>query len=280
MDIFAGDPAEIVPCRAQSLLDPVGSLSGNAARRFARPMRCAGSKGPNAAGHRAAIGVVGSARIRYSVRPSNAASESGVLPPPQPSPQGGRGALTLLASPGSGCRCPYRASRIMGRWSPSPASRGSGCWSSRASPGSECRSPSPATRGRVGVGYRQLRVRQRSSRTRRAVPAGRGRHGNPPARRPCRSPARTPDAMRSSARPSAFERRSERADDAILLLEKLHQIDAAGRPGRRTACHQSSAALHRQQRAGPGVGADMLEYDVDALLAGEPRTTPSNRSVR
>ena len=45
--IFAGDAAEIVPRLAHRALNPCLVLSGNAARRLARPMRCAGRSGPS-----------------------------------------------------------------------------------------------------------------------------------------------------------------------------------------------------------------------------------------
>ena len=45
--------------------------------------------------------------------------------------------------------------------------------------------------------------------------------------------------------PKCAQRRAERADDAVLLLEQLHQVDAAGRSRCRAAGHQPAAALQR-----------------------------------
>src|SRR5580704_1519764 len=62
-------------------------------------------------------------------------------------------------------------------------------------------------------------------------------------------------------------RRTERADDPVLLLEQLHQIEGGGWTRGGAAGDEAAAALERQQRAVEGLGADMLKYDVDALLA-------------
>src|SRR6267142_1622382 len=64
-------------------------------------------------------------------------------------------------------------------------------------------------------------------------------------------------------------RRAERADDAILLLEELHQIERGRGAGRRTAGHEPSAALEAQERAVERLRSDMLEHDVDAFLGGD-----------
>ena len=64
---------------------------------------------------------------------------------------------------------------------------------------------------------------------------------------------------------------AEGGGDADLLLEEMEEIglrrDAAGR----AAGDQPAAGLQRQQAAGPGIGADMLEHHLAALLAGEVR---------
>src|SRR6202030_4085095 len=59
-------------------------------------------------------------------------------------------------------------------------------------------------------------------------------------------------------------RRAERADDAVLLLKELHQIERRRGSGGRPAGDQPTAALEAQERAVEGVRPDMLEYDVDA----------------
>jgi hypothetical protein len=64
-------------------------------------------------------------------------------------------------------------------------------------------------------------------------------------------------------------RGAERADDAILLLEQLHEIDGRSRARGRAAGDEPSAALEAEQRAVERVGADVLEHDVDAFLGGE-----------
>src|SRR5580700_1804549 len=64
-------------------------------------------------------------------------------------------------------------------------------------------------------------------------------------------------------------RRAERADDPVLLLEQLHQVEGDGRPRGRTAGDEPAAALEGEQRAVEGLRPDMLEYDVDALLGGD-----------
>src|SRR6201999_4065558 len=46
------------------------------------------------------------------------------------------------------------------------------------------------------------------------------------------------DAIQRAA--ECTERRAERTDDAILLLEELHQVDAAGRSRCRAAGHQTT----------------------------------------
>src|SRR5499426_579256 len=62
---------------------------------------------------------------------------------------------------------------------------------------------------------------------------------------------------------------AERADDAILLLEKLHQVDGRRRPRGRAAGDQPAAALEAKQRAVEGLRAHVLEHHVDPLLARE-----------
>ena len=62
---------------------------------------------------------------------------------------------------------------------------------------------------------------------------------------------------------------AERSEDAVLLLEQLHQIDGGGGTRRRAAGHEPTSALQRQQRAVEGIGADMLEHHVDAFLSGD-----------
>src|SRR6266571_8900807 len=62
---------------------------------------------------------------------------------------------------------------------------------------------------------------------------------------------------------------AERADDPVLLLEQLHQVERRARTGGRPAGHQTSAALERQERTIEGLRPDMLEYHVDALLSRE-----------
>src|SRR5215813_6801822 len=62
---------------------------------------------------------------------------------------------------------------------------------------------------------------------------------------------------------------AERADDAILLLEELHQVERRRGARRCAAGHEPAAAPQAQQRAVEGLRADMLEHDVDALLGGE-----------
>src|SRR5581483_11181011 len=62
---------------------------------------------------------------------------------------------------------------------------------------------------------------------------------------------------------------TERAEDFILLLEKLHEVDLAGRAGRGAAGDEPPAALHGEKRAFPGIGAGVLEHDIDAFFLGE-----------
>ena len=64
-------------------------------------------------------------------------------------------------------------------------------------------------------------------------------------------------------------RAAERAENLVLLLEQLHQIDGHGRSRGRAAGDQASAALEAEQRAVEALAADMLEHHVDALLLGE-----------
>src|SRR6516164_3498060 len=61
-------------------------------------------------------------------------------------------------------------------------------------------------------------------------------------------------------------RSAERADDAVLLLEQLHQVDGRRWPRGRAASDQPSAALEAKERAVEGLRAHMLEYHVDALF--------------
>src|SRR5690606_31027596 len=59
------------------------------------------------------------------------------------------------------------------------------------------------------------------------------------------------------------------AEDPDLLLEQLVEVDLGADAGGRAAGDQPAAPLERQHAAAPGVGADMLEDDVDAPLAGD-----------
>src|SRR5258706_507521 len=61
-------------------------------------------------------------------------------------------------------------------------------------------------------------------------------------------------------------RGAKRADDAVLLLEKLHQVDGRRWPRGRAASDQPSAALEAKERAVEGLRADVLEYHVNALF--------------
>src|SRR5262247_2685458 len=61
-------------------------------------------------------------------------------------------------------------------------------------------------------------------------------------------------------------RGAERADNAVLLLEKLHQVDGRRWPRSRAASDQPSAALEAKERAVEGLRAHVLEYHVDALF--------------
>ena len=114
-----------------------------------------------------------------------------------------------------------------------------------------------------------------------ALQPGQRRRGNPPADTPCRSPAVTPAAMRSSARASGRQRRAERADDAVLLLEQLHQVDAA-RPARRSRRTSPAARRASARTANPAqVSAPVCSNTTSTpLRAVSLRTTPSNRSSR
>src|SRR6185503_5651315 len=64
-------------------------------------------------------------------------------------------------------------------------------------------------------------------------------------------------------------RSAEGAEDFILLLEQLHQIELDDRTGGGAAGHEPSAFFQAEQRAVEAFAADMLEHDVDALLAGD-----------
>src|SRR5262244_1239953 len=61
-------------------------------------------------------------------------------------------------------------------------------------------------------------------------------------------------------------RGAERADDAVLLLEKLHQVDGRRWPRGRAASDQPAAAFEAKERTVEGLRADVLEYHVDALF--------------
>src|SRR5262249_56382923 len=65
------------------------------------------------------------------------------------------------------------------------------------------------------------------------------------------------------------DRRAERADDPVLLLEQLHQVDGGRGTRGRAAGDEASPALEAKQRAVEGFRPDMLEHDVDAFLGGE-----------
>src|SRR5262245_53913675 len=64
-------------------------------------------------------------------------------------------------------------------------------------------------------------------------------------------------------------RRAERANDAILLLEKLHQVDGRRWSRGRAAGDQPAAALEAEERAVEGLRPHVLEHHVDPLLARE-----------
>src|ERR1700722_1386397 len=64
-------------------------------------------------------------------------------------------------------------------------------------------------------------------------------------------------------------RSAERSEDAILLQIELEKIDGRRLSGRRAAGDEPAAALEAQERAVERIGTDMLENDVDALLARE-----------
>src|SRR5664280_364487 len=65
------------------------------------------------------------------------------------------------------------------------------------------------------------------------------------------------------------DRGAERAENLVLLLEQLHQVDGDIRPGGRAAGYQPAAALEAEQRGIEAFAADMLEHHVDAFLGGE-----------
>src|SRR5258707_8700869 len=66
-----------------------------------------------------------------------------------------------------------------------------------------------------------------------------------------------------------FDRGAARAENLVLLLEQLHQIERRLGPPGGPACDQPAAALKRKQGAVEGLGAGVLEHHVDALLGGD-----------
>src|SRR5262245_59187119 len=62
---------------------------------------------------------------------------------------------------------------------------------------------------------------------------------------------------------------AERADDAVLLLEKLHQVDGRRWSRGCAAGDQPAAALEAEERAVEGLRPHVLEHHVDSLLACE-----------
>src|SRR5229473_8107437 len=66
-----------------------------------------------------------------------------------------------------------------------------------------------------------------------------------------------------------FDRGAERAENLVLLLEQLHQIEGGRRPRGGPARDQPAAALERKQGAVEGFGPGVLEHHVDALLGGD-----------
>ena len=76
------------------------------------------------------------------------------------------------------------------------------------------------------------------------------------------------------------QRRTERADDAVLLLEELHQVDAAGWSRRGTARHQATAAPNDSSEPLQVSAPTCSNTTSTPLRAVSLRTTPSKRSVR
>src|SRR5215831_12300670 len=62
---------------------------------------------------------------------------------------------------------------------------------------------------------------------------------------------------------------AERAEDLVLLLEQLHQIERSRRPRGGPAGDEPAAALEREEGAVECLGTGMLEHHVDALLGGD-----------
>src|SRR5262249_12944851 len=75
-------------------------------------------------------------------------------------------------------------------------------------------------------------------------------------------------------------RGAERADNAVLLLKKLHQVDGRRWPRRRSASDQPSAALEAKERAVEGLPPTCSNTTSTPFLAVILRTAPSKRSVR
>ena len=163
------------------------------------------------------------------------------------------------------------------------------------------RDPSPKRAAREATEERIART-GRSSRTSaapgRASPlsavdwrgAGPGRRCSERPRRPCRRPCgpravrgpgevasgktgsitgfMPPPSCRATARCCAGA--AEGPEDAVLLLEQLHQVHGRGDARGRPAGHEAPAPLEARQRAVPGLGAHMLEDHVDALALRQP----------
>ena len=127
----------------------------------------------------------------------------------------------------------------------------------------------PTMRSPYSDRRRALRVRPAACRTRPGPPAAPARRGNPPARYTVSITGRTPAAIRSSARASADSGAPNEPMMRYCCWNNCIRLMAADGPGGGAAGHQPAAALQREQRAGPGVGAGMLEHHIDALACGQ-----------
>src|SRR5581483_166583 len=64
-------------------------------------------------------------------------------------------------------------------------------------------------------------------------------------------------------------RRAKRAENLVLLLKQLHQVDCRRRAGGGATCDETSTALQTEEGSVESFTAHMLENNVDSLFCGK-----------
>src|ERR1700674_1801884 len=216
-----------------------GDFSGNAALRLARPVRCSGSHGPAARMTAPAKLLTDTRSRRWTAASSSAAIRPAAALPADLMRRRINQRRCFQLVPMAPVQQPWLISRVI-------LSEKSATFRDHAleihDHLAEHLAGFEALEAALEVGERDLGINHRGEAVRHLGERGR----------------------------DVTHRGAERAENPVLLLEQLHEVEGGRRPRSGAAGDEPAAALERQERAREGFRADMLEHHVDTLLGGDP----------